>query len=232
MDMPSRHISPQSFDEILSDLGDDPAIADPHGIRKTGPAKQSASEPREQQKSTVNLDAFSATGLINQIPKLGGIFASAVFLLFIGIGLFIAHESLKTSSQSLIQESHKDISKLKKDLDQLRIELEGEQDELYAAIESIEVSIHSLRQNKPIRKTASKPQALPHEAELRRWRYLGVSQMGGSQQAFFHNGKTQVMLQKGVMVLGDWRLMNLEKDLATLTHAEGKTLTLKPSKTE
>jgi len=232
MDMPSRHISPQSFDEILSDLGDDPAIADPHGIRKTGPAKRSASEPREQQKSTVNLDAFSATGLINQIPKLGGIFASAVFLLFIGIGLFIAHESLKTSSQSLIQESHKDISKLKKDLDQLRIELEAEQDELYAAIENIEVSIHSLRQNKPIRKTASKPQALPHEAELRRWRYLGVSQMGGSQQAFFHNGKTQVMLQKGVAALGDWRLMNLEKDFATLTHAEGKTLTLKPSKTE
>jgi len=232
MDMPSRHISPQSFDEILSDLGDDPAIADPHGIRKTGPAKRSASEPREQQKSTVNLDAFSATGLINQIPKLGGIFASAVFLLFIGIGLFIAHESLKTSSQSLIQESHKDISKLKKDLDQLRIELEAEQDELYAAIESVEVSIHSLRQNKPIRKTASKPQALPHEAELRRWRYLGVSQMGGSQQAFFHNGKTQVMLQKGVAALGDWRLMNLEKDFATLTHAEGKTLTLKPSKTE
>jgi len=230
--MPSRHISPQSFDEILSDLGDDPAIADPHGIRKTGPAKRSASEPREQQKSTVNLDAFSATGLINQIPKLGGIFASAVFLLFIGIGLFIAHESLKTSSQSLIQESHKDISKLKKDLDQLRIELEAEQDELYAAIETIEVSIHSLRQNKPIRKTASKPQALPHEAELRRWRYLGVSQMGGSQQAFFHNGKTQVMLQKGVAALGDWRLMNLEKDFATLTHAEGKTLTLKPSKTE
>lgn len=232
MDMPSRHISPQSFDEILSDLGDDPAIADPHGIRKTGPAKRSASEPREQQKSTVNLDAFSATGLINQIPKLGGIFASAVFLLFIGIGLFIAHESLKTSSQSLIQESHKDISKLKKDLDQLRIELEAEQDELYAAIETIEVSIHSLRQNKPIRKTASKPQALPHEAELRRWRYLGVSQMGGSQQAFFHNGKTQVMLQKGFVALGDWRLMNLEKDFATLTHAEGKTLTLKPSKTE
>lgn len=232
MDMPSRHISPQSFDEILSDLGDDPAIADPHGIRKTGTAKRSASEPREQQKTTINLDAFSAADLINQIPKLGGIFAFAVFLLFIGIGWFIAHESLKTSSQSLIQESHKDISKLKKDLDQLRIELEAEQDELYAAIENIEVSIHSLRQNKPIRKTVSKPQALPHEAELRRWRYLGVSQMGGSQQAFFHNGKTQVMLQKGVVVLGDWRLMSLEKDFATLTHAEGKTLTLKPSKTE
>ena len=146
--------------------------------------------------------------------------------------MFITHESLETSSQSLIKESHQDISKLRKDLDLLRTELEGEQDELYAAIESIEVSIHSLRQNKPIRKIASKPQALPHEAELRRWRYLGISQMGGSQQAFFHTGKTQVMLQKGAMVLGDWRLTSLEKDFVALTHAEGKTLTLKPSKTE
>ena len=232
MGMPSRHISPQSFDEILSDLGDDPAIADPHGIRKTGTAKKSASEPLEQQKTTLNLDVFSIASLINQIPKLGGIFALAVFLLFIGIGLFIAHESLKTSYQSLIQESHKDISKLKKDLDQLRAESEVEQDELYAAIEEIEVSVHSLRQNKPIRKTASKPQALPHEAELRRWRYLGTSQMGGSQQAFFHTGKTQVMLKNGAVVLGDWRLTSLEKDFATLTHAEGKTVTLKPTKTE
>jgi hypothetical protein len=32
MDMPARHISIQSFDEILSDLRDDPAIQDPYEI--------------------------------------------------------------------------------------------------------------------------------------------------------------------------------------------------------
>jgi len=33
--LPKRHISPQSFDDILSELGNDPAIPDPHGIRKS-----------------------------------------------------------------------------------------------------------------------------------------------------------------------------------------------------
>jgi hypothetical protein len=32
--------------------------------------------------------------------------------------------------------------------------------------------------------------------------------------------------------LGEWRLTQLDKDAATLTHAQGKTLHLKPSKTE
>ena len=48
--MPSRHISPQSFDEILSELGDDPAIPDPHGIRKTTSSK---SVPLEPPKSSL-----------------------------------------------------------------------------------------------------------------------------------------------------------------------------------
>ena len=38
--MPKRHISPQSFDDILSELGDDPAIPDPHGIRKSSAPKE------------------------------------------------------------------------------------------------------------------------------------------------------------------------------------------------
>ena len=38
--MPTRKISPQSFDDILSELGDDPAIPDPHGIRKPNSPKR------------------------------------------------------------------------------------------------------------------------------------------------------------------------------------------------
>jgi len=49
--MPSRHISPRSFDEILSELGDDPAIPDPHGIRKTERPK---TEPEDSKKSPKN----------------------------------------------------------------------------------------------------------------------------------------------------------------------------------
>jgi len=230
--MPSRHISPQSFDEILSELGDDPAIPDPHGIRKTATSKSPPLEAPKLSKERTQLETLSSPNLWNQLQKLGGFFTFGACLMIVGIALFIAYGSLKTSSEAMVQELHKEISELKKELAMLRSELKSEQDDLYEAIDSIEVSIHSLKENKPTKQVFTKPQAHPHEAELRRWRYLGTSEMGGSRQAFFHNGKNNVMFQKGELILGDWRLTQLEKDLATLTHSQGKTLVIKPSKTE
>ena len=230
--MPSRHISPQSFDAILSELGDDPAIPDPHGIRKPTSPKRSSPEPSNQPKERIGLSNFSSPGAFNQLQKLGGFAVFGVLLIAIGIALLMTYESLKTGSEALNQESYKQMTELKKELALLRSELEKEQDDLYEAIELLEVSVHSVKENRSITRLIAKPQALPHELELRRWRYLGVSQMGGSQQAFFHNGKNNVVFQKGDLVLGDWRLTQLEKDFATLTHAQGKALNLKPSKTE
>ena len=232
MGMPSRHISAQSFDDILSELGDDPAIPDPHGIRKSTYPKSTPLEPPKPSKERAGLEAFSSQNLLDQIQKLGGLLTFGAGVVGIGIALLIGYESLKTSSEARIQESHKEISELKKELTLLRAELQMEQDDLYEKMDLIEVSIHSLRENKSINQVTAKPQALPHEVELRRWRFLGASQMGGSHQAFFHSGQGTVMFQKGMLVLGDWRLTHLEKDLATLTHSKGKTLNLKPSKTE
>ena len=230
--MPSRHISSQSFDDILSELGDDPAIPDPHGIRKTTYPKTTPLEPPTASKERAELDTFSSQYLLDQIQKLGGFLAFGACVVGIGIALLIGYESLKTSSEAQVQESHKEISELKKEFALLRTELQMDQDDLYETIDSIEVSVHSLIDNKLTHPVTAKPQALPHEAELRRWRYLGASQMGGSHQAFFHSGQATVIFQKGMLVLGDWRLTHLEKDLATLTHSKGKTLNLKSSKTE
>jgi len=232
IDMPSRHISPQSFDEILSELGDDPAIPDPHGIRKSTSPKHAPLKQSNPSKERIGLDRFSNPNLLNQIQKLGGFLAFGACLIGIGIALLIAYESLKTSSETLAQASYKEISELKKEFALLRTELENEQDELYEAIDKMEVSVHSLIENKSIKKFSTKPHIHPHELELRRWRYLGASQMGGSHQAFFHTGQRNVMFQKGMLVLGDWRLTQLEKDQAILTHGQGKTLVLKPSKNE
>ena len=230
--MPSRHISSQSFDDVLSELGDDPAIPDPHGIRKTTYPRNTPLEPPKPSKGRAGLEAFSSQNLLDQVQKLGGLFTFGAGVVGIGIALFIGYESLKTNSEVQVQESRKEISELKKEFAQLRTELQIEQDELYETIDLIEVSIHSLIENKSTHKVTAKPQALPHEAELRRWRYLGASQMGGSHQAFFHSRQGTVIFQKGMLVLGDWRLTHLEKDLATLSHSKGKTLNLKPSKTE
>jgi len=230
--MPSRHISSQSFDDILSELGDDPAIPDPHGIRKNTSPKTTPLDPPKPSKQRAELDAFSSQNLLGQIQKLGGLLTFGAGVVGISIALLTVYESLKKSSEAQVQESYKAISELKKEFTQLRTELQMEHNDLYETIDLIEVSVHSLRENKSIHQVAAKPQAPPHEAELRRWRYLGASQMGGSHQAFFHSGQGTVMFQKGMLVLGDWRLTHLEKDLATLTHSKGKTLNLKPLKTE
>ena len=221
MGMPSRQISPQSFDEILTELGDDPAIPDPHGIRKSG-------SPKTQPKAQVPSQIPSVADL----KKIGILIAVVVGLIGLGIVLFTAYGSSQASEESSLAMTQNQISELKKELANVREEILVIEDELYDAFDLLEVSIHSLNHNKPSITTKPKPQTIPFEAELRRWRYLGLSQIGSSQRAFFHNGKGTVMLEKGSLALGDWRLSQLDKELAILTHSQGKSFTLKPAKTE
>ncbi len=93
--MPPRHISPQSFDDILSELGDDPAIPDPHGIRKL--ASPSRVDPTPQAK--VPKPAFSAKSFevrnltFNSLWLFGGI------LLLCGGGLFLYFDNNKSGDE-------------------------------------------------------------------------------------------------------------------------------------
>jgi hypothetical protein len=232
MVMPSRHISPRSFDAILSELGDDPAIPDPNGIRKTSSPKIDRPEHQNQNNGQPKLEDLKKLIPPIQVHKLGGAFALGLCAIAVGIALLMAYESLKRSSEVLAQDSPKEISELKKAFALLRTDLERDQDDLYEVIELIEVSIHSLKENKPISRAVAKPKTHPHESELRRWRYLGVSQMGGAHQGFFQAGRSNAMFETGALVLGDWRLTQLEKDFAAFTHPQGKTIILRPSKSE
>jgi hypothetical protein len=56
--------------------------------------------------------------------------------------------------------------------------------------------------------------------------------MGGSHRAFFHNGKTTLMVEIGGLLLGDWRLGTADKEVATINHPQGKSLTLKTAISE
>jgi hypothetical protein len=99
-------------------------------------------------------------------------------------------------------------------------------------MEEIEVSVHSIETKTPIQVAQTKPAAIPYEAELRRWRYLGIARMGSAEQAFFHNGKTTRMVSNGDLALGEWRLTQVEKELAILTHPKGKSIAFKSIQSE
>jgi len=226
--MPPRHISPQSFDDILSELGDDPAIPDPHGIRKPSAASRIPLEPQIKTKSP----SFSVPNL-----QFGGLKASPILIIGVLFSLtiavvFLLLETHKASSELELNTLQGQISTLKNELNLAQSDWLKEQEDLYDAIDEIEVSIHSIKIKPTIPPPQSKQVLLPHEAELRRWRYLGLTRMGLVEQAFFHTGKSVIMLPKEALVLGEWRLSQALKEAAIFTHFKGKSITLKSTKSE
>jgi hypothetical protein len=226
--MPPRHISPQSFDDILSELGDDPAIPDPHGIRKPSATSRIPLEPQIKTKSP----SFSVPNF-----QFGGLKASPILIIGVLFSLTIAAvflllETHKASSELEVNTLQGQISTLKNELNLARTDWLKEQEDLYDAIDEIEVSIHSIKIKPAIPPPQSTQVLLPHEAELRRWRYLGLTRMGLVEQAFFHTGKSVIMLPKEALALGEWRLSQALKEAAIFTHFKGKSITLKSAKSE
>ncbi len=232
MGMPTRHISNQSFDEILSDLGDDPAIPDPHGIRKPPTQNINPAKPQNQSNQTHFAQALNGILITNPFRKLGGLITFLGALILGAVVVLMATDTLNRSSQTAFEDSQKLISELKKEIALMRDEIHQGQDDLYAELEKIEVSVHSLMEKRSEIRIVNKPLTPTHELELRRWRYLGTTQMGASHQAFFNTGKGSASFEKGGLVLGEWRLSSIEKEIVTLTHPQGKSLTLKALKSE
>jgi len=226
--MPPRHISPQSFDDILSELGDDPAIPDPHGIRKTtAPPKMDPSSQAKTQKS-----AFLTKSLEVRWLNFSPIWIFGCTLLLCGASFFFYLESNNSGTEQELNTLQSQLLALKEELESSQNEWRSEREDLYEVIDEIEVSIHSIEIKPPIQATQSKPASIPHEAELRRWRYLGVTRMGSAEQAFFHTGKSTKMVGKWDLALGEWRLTQAEKELAILTHSKGKSITYKSTNSE
>jgi hypothetical protein len=231
--MPARKISPQSFDDILSELGDDPAIPDPHGIRKPNSPKHPAwAEIDPPQKSKIQLNFQDQFPHLESLKKVGLFVGAGGLLITSAVALFLSFNPTGPTQDPSTDQSKQEVSELKKELDLLREEMIDLEDGIYESIDLIEVSIHSLEKTKtkvaPITKTAT----IPFEPEVRHWRYLGVSKTGDLHRAFFHNGKTTLMVEIGGLLLGDWRLSNADKEVATINHPQGKSLTLKTAISE
>ena len=134
--MPARHISSQSFDEILSDLGDDPAIPDPHGIRK--PPSHQAATPKVSGRGNhpTFTDSLSKLQIPTSIQKIGGMIALFFGVLIASaVAIYIAFNTFNQTSQSSQEEFQMLISELKREMVLMRDELHQDQDDLYSAID-------------------------------------------------------------------------------------------------
>jgi hypothetical protein len=226
--MPPRQISPQSFDDILSELGDDPAIPDPHGIRKmSSPPGVDKAPQSKAPKPSLPAKSFELKSLTFSPFWIFGV----LFLLCAG-GFFFYFDANKSGAEIEIHALQNQLLALKEDFEFSQSEWQSEREDIYDSIEEIEVSVHSIEVKPPIQATQTRPTVIPHEAELRRWRYLGLSRMGSSEQAFFHTGKSTRTVGKDDLALGEWRLTQVAKELAILTHPKGKSITFKSTQSE
>jgi len=226
--MPPRHISPQTFDDILSELGDDPAIPDPHGIRKTSsPKGVDMGHQNKPNKPHLLTKGFELNGLTFSPLWVFGV----TLILCLG-GLFFYFETKKSGSEVEISVLQNQLLALKEEFEYSQSEWQSEREDLYEAIDEIEVSIHSLEIKPATKAPQNKPVAIPEEADLRRWRYLGIARIGTKEQAFFHTGKSTAMVLKGAIALGEWRLTQASKEMAILTHPKGKSIAFKSTRSE
>jgi hypothetical protein len=213
--MPSRHIPPQAFDAILSELGDDPAIPDPHGIRKPSGIPPLPKSP-SPQSNALTLDLFKTT------PILG----VAALLLMLGLGVFWSLHLYGTDQESPLTNLQTQVHQLKNELHLLQVELATTEEEIYEEIDLLEVSVHSLK-NKPVKRGGlSSAKKTSGEATIKQWRYLGLSKAGGAEYAFFETNNGALLLTQGDIVAGEWRLTQIQKKGVNFAHTDGKLIFL------
>lgn len=218
--MPTRHISPQAFDAILSELGDDPAIPDPHGIRKPAGIPPLPKSPPPQNK-TLNLE----------LPQTRTILGLVLLVLIIGLGFFWSQSFRETAQESPLIELQTQIHQFKKELQLMQGELATTKEDIYEEMDILEVSVHSIK-NKAKPSGLNSPKKTPGEALIKQWRYLGVSQAGDAEHAFFESNHGTLMLAQGDTVAGEWRLIQIQKKGVNFAHPNGTLIFLEAARGE
>jgi hypothetical protein len=157
-------------------------------------------------------------------------FAIGILVCASALGLFFTLEAFKLDSQVTLAELREQIYLLNQELQSTRENWALDQEELYEILDELEVSLHAHKISSPILKPIKQASTYPHEAELLRWRYLGLSRTGKIEQAFFHTGKKAIMLKKEGLAVGDWQLDQIDIDEVIFTHPKGKSLFLRTPK--
>lgn len=252
--MPKRSISPDAFDAILSELGDDPTI-----IR---PKRQESATT--QNHSAMNRHPYDtdAMRLPNQFPHadshpntdpLGA--ASNAYLhrftdtlslherrIWLGLALCLtistalntyliyewrADADLKT--HTLLQ-TDPDIPELKAILLQLQSDIADDHDALLDLMENTAQHNKSKAQSTALTQHPLQSKHSLAELSLKRWRYLGMSESESGITGFFDTDSGMQTLALHSTVMNDWKLSSITREAAGLSSLSGKSVLLHVSK--
>jgi hypothetical protein len=253
--MPKRSISPNSFDAILSELGEDPAIgyftqrpspsnpesramnrhsyeADANRLSEQFPHHKSHQTDPIQAKSSPLLHKLQLSTLLQKKPVL-----LTLALCILGASLtntyflFELH-AFQRIEPAAVDETGHGIRELKALVVTLTQELEGNQDELLSILESVEDI--AMQNNKAMRarvvQGSPASQYSPAEQALKRWRYLGMSNSTSGPTGVFDTGGGMHHLALNSQAVEGWRLSSITRELASFTSSTGKTHSISISK--
>jgi hypothetical protein len=253
--VPKRSISPESFNAILSELGDDPAIGNPTLRSNTSIPKGQTmnrhsyeadahrlSEEFPHHKDRKDESMLGIPSPLLQKLQHGMRLQEKPFLLALVICI-VAITSLnsywlfelrtaQTMQPVTADEAGQSIQDVKTLVLSLRDQLEENHELLFFELESLENIVLQNASTTRARIAHSSQAAKISSAEqsLKRWRYLGMSNSSSGISGLFHTGEGVQRIALNSPALEGWRLSSVTHELAMLTSNNGKSVAISISK--
>ena len=252
--MPKRSISPESFDAILSELGDDPAIghpkrsrsslpesptmnrhsyeADAHRLSEQFPSHKNRKDDPIQGMSSHGIKNLQFSTLLQAWPIwLAMVVCMVVATLLNSYWLF----ELRTSQSlqpSTADEAGQSVDQVKSLVLSLKDQIEDNHEMLLSELESLESMVLQNANATRARNAHSSqaPKISPAEQSLKRWRYLGMSNSSSGISGLFHTGEGMQHIALNSAAVEGWRLSSVTRELAMLTSNDGKSVVISISK--
>jgi hypothetical protein len=250
--VPKRSISPESFDAILSELGDDPVMA--QTVKRNGTAHlESHAMNRHSYEADASLlskqfprpDAHSGElprsnpsqladtlhRYTHQYAKPAWIGVAICILALASFNTYLLLELRTISAAHAVAPDAADHAA--RELQELILDLKADLlDNHEALTESLETLL--LQRNRLAHANSSSPGSIAKisvgEQLLKRWRYLGMSESTTGIKGFFNTGEGIQTLSLNSVVASDWRLSSVTPESASFISSNGKTLAIHVSK--
>jgi len=225
--MAYRNITRDDFNQVLQSLGNDPAILTdeigPDHLRTANTAPWYTNLYRNWMESNPLKEKWSNQAAPTPILMI------FIFLLALAGGLtYIAIQIQELDSREM---RTSDLATVQKQLGQIQDELHELDERLEEQFESIFIQPNEMQSKyQSLARSAhisapSKPD--PTEAELKKWRHLGVGQNKNGAYALLHDGQQALMLSKNQIAKGSWRLAEFNSAEAILVGPNEKRIVLR-----
>jgi uncharacterized membrane-anchored protein YhcB (DUF1043 family) len=225
--MAYRNITRDDFNQVLQSLGNDPAILTdeigPNHLRTANTAPWYTNLYRNWMESNPLKEKWANQAAPTPILMI------FIFLLALAGGLtYIAIQIQELDSREM---RTSDLATIQKQLGQIQDELHELDERLEEQFESIFIQLNEMQSKyQSLARSAhisapSKPD--PTEAELKKWRHLGVGQNKNGAYALLHDGQQALMLSKNQITKGSWRLAEFNSAEAILVGPNEKRIVLR-----